>query len=649
MNLFPWSIAGILLLALLLLGWRQLRLQRTLAALRDAAEVAAVAEAVPVPMWRRDGEGRIAWANPAYRALQEASGGGDDLEIGGPSATDTGTDLVRRARRSEHRQSASRYVATGEQRALLEFTELPREDGAGTIGYLTDASALDNAQAELERHIAAHDAVLENLQVAISIFGPDKRLKFFNAAYASLWGLDERFLSSEPSIAEVMDALRERRWLPEVTDFKVMVRAIERRITSLLDPEEELLHLPDERTIRRVTAPHPFGGLVFADEDVTDRLALERNFNTLNAVQRETLDNLYEGIAVYGGDARLKLWNPAYARIWQLPADQLDQQPHYADFLEMTRPLHSFDSWKAHRSKEIERLGERRSWTERLIRVDGTAIDYAHVPLPDGATLFSYLDVTDSYRVERALLERNEALEEADRLKNEFVANVSYELRTPLNAIVGFSEILDQGYFGPLNERQREYSQAILSSSQRLISLVNDILDLASIEAGYMTLELEEVDVREMVDSLMTLSTEAARTRNLQMSLECPDGIGTIRADGRRLKQALFNIISNAQKFTPAGGTVQLDARRDGDALVISVTDSGVGIAARDQERVFGKFERGRNQRDTGAGLGLSLVKSLIEMHGGQIELASEIDRGTIVTIRLPGDEKPPLQDEAAG
>ncbi len=164
-----------------------------------------------------------------------------------------------------------------------------------------------------------------------------------------------------------------------------------------------------------------------------------------------------------------------------------------------------------------------------------------------------------------------------------------------------------------------------------------------------MTLELEEVDVREMVDSLMTLSTEAARTRNLQMSLECPDGIGTIRADGRRLKQALFNIISNAQKFTPAGGTVQLDARRDGDALVISVTDSGVGIAARDQERVFGKFERGRNQRDTGAGLGLSLVKSLIEMHGGQIELASEIDRGTIVTIRLPGDEKPPLQDEAAG
>ncbi|MDM7944753.1 MAG: PAS-domain containing protein [Oceanibaculum nanhaiense] len=649
MNLFPWSIAGILLLALLLLGWRQLRLQRTLAALRDAAEVAAVAEAVPVPMWRRDGEGRIAWANPAYRALQEASGGGGDLEIGGPSATDTGTDLVRRARRSEHRQSASRYVATGEQRALLEFTELPREDGAGTIGYLTDASALDNAQAELERHIAAHDAVLENLQVAISIFGPDKRLKFFNAAYASLWGLDERFLSSEPSIAEVMDALRERRWLPEATDFKVMVRAIERRITSLLDPEEELLHLPDERTIRRVTAPHPFGGLVFADEDVTDRLALARNFNTLNAVQRETLDNLYEGIAVYGGDARLKLWNPAYARIWQLPADQLDQQPHYADFLEMTRPLHSFDSWEAHRSKEIERLGERRSWTERLIRVDGTAIDYAHVPLPDGATLFSYLDVTDSYRVERALLERNEALEEADRLKNEFVANVSYELRTPLNAIVGFSEILDQGYFGPLNERQREYSQAILSSSQRLISLVNDILDLASIEAGYMTLELEEVNVREMVDSLMTLSTEAARTRNLQMSLECPDGIGTIRADGRRLKQALFNIISNAQKFTPAGGTVQLDARRDGDALVISVTDSGVGIAARDQERVFGKFERGRNQRDTGAGLGLSLVKSLIEMHGGQIELASEIDRGTIVTIRLPGDEKPPLQDEAAG
>src|SRR5690606_5962600 len=211
MTLLPWFIAGILLLALLLLGWRYFRLHRTLTGLRDAADVAAVAEAVPIPLWRRDAEGRIVWANPAYRTLQEASGGGGDLEIGGPSATDTGADLVRRARRSGHRQSASRYVATGEQRALLEFTELPREDGAGTAGYLTDASALDNAQSELERHIAAHDAVLENLQVAISIFGPDKRLKFFNAAYASLWGLEERFLSSEPSIAEVMDALRQRR------------------------------------------------------------------------------------------------------------------------------------------------------------------------------------------------------------------------------------------------------------------------------------------------------------------------------------------------------------------------------------------------------------------------------------------------------
>src|SRR5690606_18978963 len=121
-----------------------------------------------------------------------------------------------------------------------------------------------------------------------------------------------------------------------------------------------------------------------------------------------------------------------------------------------------------------------------------------------------------------------------------------------------------------------------------------------------------------------------------------------IRADGRRLKQALFNIISNAQKFTPAGGTIRLNVRRDGSALVISVTDSGVGIAARDQERVFGKFERGRNQRDTGAGLGLSLVKSLIEMHGGQIELTSEIDMGTVVTVRLPGEDNPLFPGQAA-
>src|SRR5207302_5453986 len=184
--------------------------------------------------------------------------------------------------------------------------------------------------------------------------------------------------------------------------------------------------------------------------------------------------------------------------------------------------------------------------------------------------------------------ERNEALETAGRLKSEFIANVSYELRTPLNAIIGFAEILANQYFGTLSPRQLDYSRGILDSSHRLLSLINDILDLATIEAGYMALETGRVEVSAMLDAVMTLTRERARSQDLALTVTCAPGIGEIDADERRLKQALFNLVSNAIKFTPSGGSVRLDARldpaiADGD-VVFAVSDTGVGIAAADQE-----------------------------------------------------------------
>ena len=260
----------------------------------------------------------------------------------------------------------------------------------------------------------------------------------------------------------------------------------------------------------------------------------------------------------------------------------------------------------------------------------------ATVPLPDGNVMLSYLDVTDSTRVERALREKNEALETAGRLKTEFIANVSYELRTPLNAIIGFAEILTNQYFGELNNRQLDYSRGILDSSHRLLSLINDILDLATIEAGYMTLETEPVDIHTLLASVLALTRERARKQSLNLDFDCPPEIGSIIADERRLKQALFNLISNAIKFTPAGGTIAIRARRSDGEVALSVTDTGIGIPREQQQRVFEKFERGNPQaRQSGAGLGLSLVKSFIELHGGRVEMESTPGQGTRVTCYL--------------
>jgi signal transduction histidine kinase len=534
-------------------------------------------------------------------------------------------------------QSESHHIVIAGSRRLMEFTEVPLDGSGELVGFAQDFTDLENIQAELARHIAAHADVLENVAVAIAIYGPDTKLTFFNTAFASLWRLEEDWLVTEPTLDEVLERLRERRRIPEHADFRAFKRQQLAMFTSLIEPQEELLHLPDERTLRLVISPHPFGGLTFVYEDVTDKLALERSYNTLIEVQRETLDNLYEAIAVFGSDGRLKLSNPAYAQIWRLMPADLTGEPHVSDIVEKQRAF--FDNgedWPAVKQRIIARLTAHQGESTRLNRRDGSILQAVIVPLPDGNVLLSYLDVTDSTRVENALRERNEALETAGRLKSEFIANVSYELRTPLNAIIGFAEILTNQYFGELSPRQLDYSKGILDSSHRLLSLINDILDLATIEAGYMTLETQELDIHTLMSSVLSLSRERARNQNLKLEFDCPTDIGSLFGDERRLKQALFNLISNALKFTPAGGTVTLAARRTAERIALIVADTGVGVPREDQMRIFEKFERGSpNARHSGPGLGLSLVKSFIELHGGTVEMDSRPGTGTTVTCYL--------------
>jgi signal transduction histidine kinase len=363
-------------------------------------------------------------------------------------------------------------------------------------------------------------------------------------------------------------------------------------------------------------------------------------------VQRATLDNLFEAIAVFGGDGRLKLHNPAYRKVWGLAEGDLEGEPHVSDIVDKTRHFYEAADWPSIRERVIARITEEPPWSGSMERSDGSTLRVATMPLPDGNVLLTCLDVSDTARVERALRERNEALETAARLKSEFIANVSYELRTPLNAITGFAEILTNQYFGILSERQLEYSRGILESSQRLSQLINDILDLATIEAGYLALEPGRIEIRELLEAVVSLSRERARMQDVSLVVDCPRGIGAVEADERRLKQSLFNVVSNAIKFTPPGGSVRLEARIDdtsrGD-VVLAVVDTGVGIAATDHERVFEKFERGDpHNREAGAGLGLSLVKSLIELHGGSVAIRSGIGEGTTVLCRLPASRRLP-------
>jgi signal transduction histidine kinase len=611
------------------------------AAVAQAAALREVLDALPIPVWRRDPELRIIDCNAAYAAAVDTP---REAVLAEPRqlAPDNGHDKpssVAREAAAGTPQTEQRHVVVAGSRRLLQIAEMPARSG-GTIGLAIDRTDRENAESELARHVNAHGQVLESIHAAVAIYGADKRLTFFNSAFAELWGIEEDWLAGEPSLDELLEQLRERRRIPEYADFRAFRRQQLSMFTSLIEPQTELMHLPDDRTLSVSVSPHPLGGLIFVYEDVTDRLGLERSYNTLIEVQRETLDNLFEGIAVFGSDGRLKLHNPAYREMWALSEPELASEPHYGEIVEKTRAFYAEDGdWPRVRDRAIARVTSYAHWSGRLDRRDGSVLQLATVPLPDGNMLLTCLDVTDTARVERALRERNEALETADRLKSEFIANVSYELRTPLNAIIGFAEILTNQYFGALTQRQLDYSRGILESSHRLMALINDILDLATIEAGYMVLESGRVEVPELLDAVATLTRERARSQDLALAIECPPDIGAIEADERRLKQALFNLVSNALKFTLAGGAVRVEASIDGERgdLLLAVSDTGIGIPASEHERMFEKFERGNpHARDSGAGLGLSLVKSLIELHGGSVAIESEPNAGTTIICRLP-------------
>lgn len=608
----------------------------------QAEQLVAVMDAIPIPVWWRTDDLTLIGCNAAYAQLLEVDAAHvlrDGMELGAGTIDEEGRGLATRAQQTGIALSESHYIVHAGARRLLEFTEAPigGRNGGGA-GHAVDVSAMESVQSDLASHVAAHGEVLESLATAIAIFGADRRLRFFNTAFADLWSVEPANFRGEISIGEMLEMLRERRVLPEYVDFPAFKQEQERLFTSVIEREEELMHLPDGRTLRRAISPHPFGGLLFVYEDVTDRLVLERSYNTLIEVQQETINNLHEGVAVYGQDGRLRLWNPTLLTMWGLTAEFAEAEPHVSEMLEVTRPLFpETEEWAVRKERLVLQVTEGASRVGRLERVDEVVLDFACVPLPDGGCLVSYIDVTDTVRVQRALEERNIALEMADQVKTEFIANVSYELRTPLNTIAGFTDVLDGEMFGSLNTRQKEYVSGIVTASRQLMELIDDILDLATIEAGYMALDLQLVEINSILQIVRDQAAARIESGRITLEIDSQDDIGMARIDAVRMTKALHNLLWNSVMFQSSDGVITLRARRRDGEIAIQIDDSS-GLVIEDEfAAVYDTFEHGDPYvRRTGSGLGLALTRSLVELHGGALDMQSDPERGTNAVAHFP-------------
>lgn len=608
---------------------------------QDTLRFSNIINSSPNMIWMRDESLKIVYCNLAFSEVAEETTDAvlalGDLELFkghrqlAKKAWDMGKEVLER-----------RHVIVGGERRLYAIREVPLKKEGMVMGYGVHISELEQAQEEIQRHVSALRDLLESSTSAMAIYGKDMRLKFYNFAFVALWKFDEQFLDTEPTYGEVLENMRERRKLPEQANFKAFKEQQQKLFTTLIETEEEFFYLPDGKTLRVIAIPHALGGILFAYEDVTDRLALERSYNTLIAVQRETLDNLHEGIVVFGENGRLNLCNPTFHKLWQLTPDFTSTEPHLRVVLERCKQLFVTDDWEKFADNLIARFQQRQFFALRFERSDGTVVDCSCVPLPDGATLLSFIDMTAATLVERSLRERTEALEAADKLKTEFLANMSYELRSPLTSISGFAEMLQKQYVGPLNDIQKDYIGGIYQSAQQLAALISDIIDLATVEAGYIRIEISEFDVRAAIDNVITLLNERTKLKDVTITVSVAPEIVTMDADEMRMKQIIGNLISNAVKTTKAKGNIAVEVAYstlpDGTRgpIAITVRDDGPGIDPARQAHLFDPFFHGTLKQGADAALGLSLVKRFVELHGGEVSVRSVEGVGTAISCTFP-------------
>ncbi|MEM8876455.1 MAG: ATP-binding protein [Pseudomonadota bacterium] len=608
---------------------------------RDANALKAAADKAEFPVWVRDDAGRLVWVNRAF-AEQSGSRSPEDAVAENAEFAETGMLKAMAAARQDW-QPFSDVMGLADGDSLL-VRELPIRDGFAGLAMPGSAAARQSGNAAKGLATA-----LDHLKTGIARFDGKGRLVFFNEAFCALWSWDREWLDTAPDEKAVLDRMRSESQLPEIGDYRNWR-------DELVDQDGQTVkvhnwHLPNNRMLNVVTVPQADGSRTFLFDNLTESRELETRVVALSQMQRETLDSLSEGIVVFGSNGRIRLSNPQFREMWALDMSAVAPGVHIdALVLRCQMVGGERDDW-ANLKNVVTGFSDNRSAVSQIMPLaDGRIFQMASVPLPDGGTLVVFTDISDAQRIERALRERNEALEQAAYIRNSFVGKVSYELRQPLQNIIGFAQVLSQPELAGGPQQQQEYAGHILGESSELLLIVNNILDLASIDAGTIEIDPKPLALKAAVNDVVTTLGERLRKQSVDIQIDVQDELPDIVADPERLRQILFNLMSNAVGFSPDGAIVKVRAELDDDVLTFSVSDRGPGIPSDVLDHVFDRFESRASGTDhRGAGLGLALVKSFVDLHHGRVWIESGEHGGTQVFCQLPqkGAKLPPRESEA--
>lgn len=599
-------------------------------------------ENAPFPMWYRGPDLSLGLVNAAFVAAVEGHDAANVIE--------RGIELIDGVAGSNAKSGAERALETGApfsrnhpatiggERRMMRLVDVPLPTGA-VAGFALDIQDLEDARHDLVRQEESQRELADRMTAGAAQFDANRQLAFFNQPFAIMAQIEPEWLADRPEFDRVIEKMRESGRIPEVRDFPDWKATRRDWFTSPEEALEEDWILANGDHLRVVGQPLPDGGLRLIFEDRTEQVRLASARDTLLRVRSATFDNLFEVISVFASDGRLYLWNRRFSEVWDLDEAWLAEHPR-VDELVPAMAKRLVNPTAAAQVRELVRstTSGRQSGTGRVVFTDGRFFEFAAVPLPDGNALFTMIDVTDSSRIEAALRERATGLEQADRVKTDFVANMSYELRTPLTSIGGFAEMLSAGYAGKLEPPAQDYVNAILESVARLSKLIDDVLDLTQGDTKGVVLERERVDLAGLCRASVESIRGRAAEKRQKLDLHIDPSVGTVIGDARRIREAVEHVARNAVAYTGEKGKISINA--DGDDVVarLTVRDNGPGIELEDQQRVFDRFHRSSTagRGEAALGLGLPLTRQFIEAHGGTVELVSAPGKGTEVTLTIP-------------
>ena len=596
---------------------------------RARSRYRAALDALPLPVWLRDADLNLSFCNLSYARAVGAEGPkaarNHGIEILGGGDGREGRALAARALAAGGERHERLMLAVGGALRTFEAREAPlaARDAAepalaGTVGVALDLTEQTDARAELSRHDEAHALVLERLGTAIAVFGADQRLSFYNTAFVRLWSLDAAWLDSEPDYATLLEVLRDRRELPEVSDFPAYKAAELALFTDLLEPIEALMHLPGGTTLRRVVAPHPLGGLLITYEDVTDTLVLERSYNTLIDVQAQTLNHLREAVAVFDGGGVLCLSNAAFARLWDLPevhpqpggAEASGTQLRFPEVVEMqARFLVGETGTAPFAARMAEVYHSRAARVGVLTHARMGQVAWNAAPLPDGGVVFAY-----------------DAGGGGGALGASLAGGLTRVIAAAQRSIAGWSDVLSHGHARSSDTRRHAYLDSISAAAlamERLLAVVDDA-------AAESPPSESPADLHAVLSEALARVRDRAARRAIELVFDCPPDIGQIPLAVEPFSRLVALVFDVALAGTAQGDRIALSARRirrgRNAGVSVTVADTGAGWVDAAAAPEPGDGVRAAWAR-------LRLIRAAADVLGWRFDLVTVPGQGTAVTL----------------